>query len=205
MIRIKICGITNLDDAVAAQNLGADAVGFIFYQKSKRYISPENAKYIINSLNPFIAKVGVFVNESKENVGHIAKSVGLTHVQLHGNESVKYARSLLMPVIRAFNFSELKHVRLDDWQDFSVLIDSGSSSNPGGTGQTFPWQELVKEIQNTPFILAGGLNPENVLDAIKIAKPIAVDVSSGVELEYGKKSIEKIKQFIDKVKLSESI
>lgn len=205
MIRIKICGITNIQDAIDAQDCGADALGFIFYKKSKRYITPEDAKKIIGKLNPFIAKVGVFVNESGDKVNRIAKLAGLTHVQLHGNETVAFAKAMQLPVIRAINFNGLSSFNLKEWQEFPILVDSGNSITPGGTGEVFDWHKLSDIIKDIPFILAGGLTPDNVSDAVEITKPVAVDVSSGVELGPGKKSRKKIKLFIDKVKLSESL
>lgn len=199
MIRVKICGITNWNDASLAQDFGADALGFIFYKESKRYVDPHIAAHITGRLNPFVAKIGVFVNESIDNINEIVQHCRLTHVQLHGDESIDFAKSLNTSVIKAFNYTGEIHNQLKNWQNFDILIDSGDLQNRGGTGKTLPWDKLSVQIQR-PFILAGGLNPGNVRDAIRVKNVVAVDVSSGVEKEYGKKDPEKLKNFILKAK-----
>lgn len=200
MIRVKICGITRLEDALTAQKSGADALGFIFYKKSKRYIEPERAATIIQELNPFISKVGVFVDEDTDVINDIASKCGLTHIQLHGQESVSIAQKIHKGIIKALNYDEHLIQKINEWQDYDLLIDSGTKDHPGGTGKTLPWEAIKDIVKNYNFILAGGLNPENVSQAIKILDPPAVDVNSGVEISPGIKDHNLVKQFIRKVK-----
>lgn len=200
MTRVKICGITTIDNAIFSQENGADALGFIFYKKSKRYIQPENVKIIISRLNPFISKVGVFVNSSSAEINEITDFCSLTHIQLHGDETVEFAKTLNRPVIKALNFNDQLPAQLEIWRNYSLLIDSWNKDSRGGTGQTIPWQELKQIIGETKMILAGGLTAENVKEAIKTVKPIAVDVSSGVEKSPGIKEKQLVKQFIESAK-----
>jgi len=200
MVRIKICGITNLNDAIMAESFGADALGFIFYPASKRFIEAEKAKSIIEQLNPFISKVGVFVNKSVEEINMVSQFCGLTHVQLHGEESVESVVKLEIPVIKALSYDENLDSQLKVWENFSLLIDSGNKIERGGTGKTLPWKSLVPRIKNKKIILAGGLTADNVVEAIKIIKPLAVDVSSGVEKSPGIKDPIKLRKFIERVR-----
>ena len=200
MTRVKICGITNSEDALFAQDCGADALGFIFYKKSRRYILPEKVKKIILKLNPFISKVGVFVNCSSKKINETATNCGLTHIQLHGDETVEFAESLNRPVIKALNFNKLLLAQVDYWQNYSLLVDSGTNESRGGTGKTIPWLELKKITGDSRIILAGGLTAQNVKEAINIINPSAVDVSSGVEKSPGYKDKALVKQFIESVK-----
>jgi len=200
MIRVKICGITRLENALFAQESGADALGFIFYKKSKRCIKPDEAAAIISKLNPFISKVGVFVNESVDVINEISSQCGLTHVQLHGDEIVEMAQKINRIVIKAINFSENISVEIEKWQNYQLLIDSGTKEIPGGTGKTLPWDSLASLNIANQFVLAGGLNTDNVEKGIEALKPVAVDVSSGVEISPGIKDHNLVKQFIEKVK-----
>lgn len=200
MVRIKICGITNLNDAIMAESFGADALGFIFYPASKRFIEAEKAKSIIEQLNPFISKVGVFVNKSVEEINMVSQLCGLTHVQLHGEESVESVVKPEIPVIKALSYDENLDSQLKVWVNFSLLIDSGNKIERGGTGKTLPWKSLAPRIKNKKIILAGGLTADNVVEAIKIIKPLAVDVSSGVEKSPGIKDPIKLKKFIERVR-----
>ena len=200
MTRVKICGITNSEDALFAQDCGADALGFIFYKKSRRYILAEKVKKIILKLNPFISKVGVFVNCSSKKINETATNCGLTHIQLHGDETVEFAESLNRPVIKALNFNKLLLAQVDYWQNYSLLVDSGNNESRGGTGKTIPWRELKKITGDSGIILAGGLTAQNVKEAINIINPSAVDVSSGVEKSPGNKDKALVKQFIESVK-----
>ena len=205
MTRIKICGITNTEDAMSAQNAGAHALGFVFYKKSKRYTDPLKVREIVKQLNPFIAKIGVFVNETAEEIMNIYRMCGLTHVQLHGDENRTFADQLHLPIIKAINYSGTLKTYIKAWSDLPVLIDNGNKINPGGTGHTLSWEKIADEIDYSKIILAGGLTPENVRKAISILHPAAVDVSSGVEKEPGKKDVNKIIKFIEQVKTSELI
>ncbi|PEL08110.1 phosphoribosylanthranilate isomerase [Bacillus sp. AFS017336] len=198
-MKVKICGITDLTSAQIAVDAGADAIGFVFAE-SKRQIQIDEAKKIIKSLPNSILKIGVFVNESKETLESIYEEVGLTHLQLHGDETPEFCRSLRYPSIKAIRVESEKEVeKLSEYDCDYVLVDSPSGKYRGGNGTTFNWELLnSKKINN--LVLAGGLTIDNVLPACNIVKPLMVDVSSGVETN-GKKDYEKIKMFIKKVKL----
>ncbi|MFD4703763.1 phosphoribosylanthranilate isomerase [Gottfriedia sp. NPDC058432] len=198
-MKVKICGITDLKTAQSAINAGADAVGFVFAE-SKRRIEISEAKKIIESLPDSILKIGVFVNETKETLESIYQEVGLTHIQLHGDETPEFCRSLSFPVIKALRVQSEKDVeKIAEYDCDYILVDSPSGKYRGGNGTTFNWDLMgSKKIDN--LILAGGLTIENVIPASSVVKPKMVDVSSGVETN-GKKDQEKIKSFIKKVKL----
>jgi phosphoribosylanthranilate isomerase len=197
MIRVKICGITNLDDARAALDEGADAIGFIFYSKSPRAISFRKAGEIVGALPPFVSAVGVFVNESDVHIREAVKEAKLTHVQLHGDESPLFCQQLGLNVIKAFRVEVPED--LDPIKDFSVrgiLLDSYRKAQYGGTGKPFDWKMLSRLSPGKPIILSGGLNAENVREAIELCSPYAVDVSSGIEKSPGIKERDKMKRFI---------
>ncbi|MFZ5449276.1 MAG: phosphoribosylanthranilate isomerase [Thermodesulfobacteriota bacterium] len=203
MVRIKICGITNPEDALLAADLGADALGFIFYVKSPRYVAPEAAREIIAQLPPFVVSVGVFVDEAAAIVQELAAKVGLDWVQLHGQESPDYCRRLGRRVIKGFrikdegSLSELEPYR-DAVQAF--LLDTYKKGQMGGTGETFDWQVAREAKGFGQVILAGGLTPSNVAQAIAVAQPQAVDTASGTEAAPGKKDHEKLKNFFEAIK-----
>jgi phosphoribosylanthranilate isomerase len=203
MVRIKICGITNAGDALLAAELGAHALGFIFYQKSPRSISPDKARHMIAQLPPFVLSVGVFLDEDAAQVREIASLAGLDWVQLHGSESPEYCRSLGRRVIKGFRVrNEQIFAQLTEYQGAAqaFLLDTYRPGVPGGTGETFDWA-IARQVKKCgPIILAGGLTPENVAEAIRVAQPQAVDVASGVEAAPGKKDPEKLKAFIEAVK-----
>lgn len=205
-MRIKICGITNVEDANVAVRAGADALGFIMYRKSPRWVDPAVARSIIAGLPPFVLPVGVFVNETAERVRTLMDECGFTLVQLHGDESALYCQNLGRPTLKA--------VRLKDRGAFlalaefhgranvrGFLIDAFSDQGYGGTGQTADWGLAQEAARSTPIILAGGLSPANVAEAIQIVRPYGVDVSSGVEKSPGKKDPDKVKAFIDAARL----
>jgi len=200
MIQIKICGLTRLEDALVAESAGADALGFVFFPKSKRYIEPQRAGVISAGLKPFTARVGVFVNASVEEINKTILNAGLTHVQLHGQEQPEISLRINRPVIRAVHWNDQLEAQLEAWQETPLMVDSGNSDNPGGTGIALPWEEMPGRLGNRPFILAGGLTVQNVAQAIGATRPVAVDVSSGVEKEPGVKDHEKIMKFISEVK-----
>lgn len=199
-MKVKICGITRLEDALLAQNLGAAAIGFIFYPKSKRHITLQKACEISKNLNPFSAKVGVFVNSSADEINRTAAQCNLTHIQLHGDERPDFLQQLNRPVIKALHFSEELFKQAQDWNQTPILIDSGTRKERGGTGHSWDWSLLKKQLPNRKIILAGGLNPENIKQAIIQVKPIAVDLSSGVEQAPGIKDPHKMKQLFNKIK-----
>ncbi len=201
-VRIKICGITNKEDALAAAHLGADALGFIF-APSPRKISAERAREIIKALPPFIKTVGVFVDEDPERVSSIVAMCGLDVLQLHGSESIDYCSSFDRRVIKAVRLRSRddlenlsKYVNVVD----ALLLDTYVPNKLGGTGITFDWKLAVEARRYGRIILAGGLNPENVAAAISMVKPYAVDASSGLEQSPGVKDHEKMAQFIARVR-----
>lgn len=200
MTKVKICGITNIIEAQVAIRAGTWAIGEVFAD-SKRQIAPENAariNYAINDTN--IVKVGVFVNEEITNLKYIAKTCLLDMIQLHGDEPPEYVEELDLPVIKAFRVSAPDDIKIAyQWKPWAYLFDTGIDGEFGGTGIPFDWQWLT----NIPFaqvILAGGLNSQNVKEAIRLVRPMAVDVSSGVEFRLGGKDPKKIYEFINSVK-----
>ncbi|MGQ9687949.1 MAG: phosphoribosylanthranilate isomerase [Desulfobaccales bacterium] len=203
MVRVKICGITNPTDARLAADLGAHALGFIFYPKSPRSVAPDAARDIIKNLPPFVLSVGVFVDEEAGLVREVAETVGLDWVQLHGRESPDYCKSLGRRVIKGFRvrgeeiFEEL-HKYQGAAQAF--LLDAYKPELPGGTGETFDWEIARRAGTYGPIILAGGLTAANLAEAIQVAQPAAVDVASGVEAAPGKKDAEKLLAFFASIK-----
>jgi phosphoribosylanthranilate isomerase len=202
MVKVKICGITEVYDALSAVTYGADAIGFILYCKSKRYVDPKTVRFISKKLPPFITKVGVFVNEDRNAVLEILSYCGLDFAQLHGDESPDDCRYIGRErVIKAFRIKEEDDVKaIENYVDCvsAVLLDTYSESEYGGTGRTFNWDIAKKVIDRfeVPVILSGGLTPENIKEAVKSVLPFAVDVSSGVEEKPGKKDLSKVKDFI---------
>ncbi|MCM8779102.1 MAG: phosphoribosylanthranilate isomerase [Candidatus Omnitrophica bacterium] len=205
MVRIKICGITNAEDAQIAVNLGAHALGFVF-AKSPRKISPEKAQEIIIKLPPFIFSVGVFVNEEAEKIKQIIELCKLNALQLHGEESPKFCQEFRtrVKVIKAFRIKDERDLQVLLRYDVDAyLLDAFSPTVYGGTGKTFDWDLAIKAkkiLRNRPLILSGGLNPQNVKGAIEKVKPYAVDVSSGLEKSPGKKDKVLLEKFIQSVK-----
>lgn len=203
--RVKVCGITELEYALAAVDAGVDALGFIFVVESPRNIEPEKAREIIRRLPPFIDTVCVFVNEDVQNVVEIVQFCGGDYAQLHGSENPEYCRQLPCKVIKSLQVH-------DDMTDDILapydgvaqgfLLDTYDKDMAGGTGETFDWQIVEKISPPGPVILAGGLGPENIVEAITAVRPYAVDVNSGVESAPGIKSAEKIKKMMDSVRLT---
>ncbi|MEM7009808.1 MAG: phosphoribosylanthranilate isomerase [Thermodesulfobacteriota bacterium] len=199
--KVKICGITNLEDAQAAVELGTDALGFIFYKDSKRYVEPQIAGDIISKLPPFITTVGVFVNASVEDISEIQEKTQVSALQLHGDESPEFCSSLQGKIIKVLRVKD-KH-DLDPLAQYpveAILLDTYSDKEYGGTGSTFDWGVLKDLKTDKKIILSGGLTPENVSEAISTVRPYAVDVSSGVEASAGKKDHIKLKQFFEAIK-----
>jgi phosphoribosylanthranilate isomerase len=199
-VKVKICGITNIEDAVLSENLGADALGFIFYEKSKRYISPKTANDIIKHLSPFTLKVGVFVNENSDKINAESKTAGINIVQLHGDEKPELIAEINLPVIKAFRINdEFDFKILEEYKNCYFLFDTYSSMQFGGTGKTFNWDIIPRNITDK-IILSGGISISNIKRIIDEVNPYAVDLSSSVEEYPGKKSELKLKQFFNILK-----
>ncbi len=197
--RIKICGITSLGDALHAARAGADALGFVFYAKSPRFIGAEAAGAIIRRLPPFVSAVGLFVNATRETIDETAREAGLQCLQLHGDESPEFCAQFRIPVVKAFRVRGEETLRsLDAYSHVAGwLLDAYVEGQPGGTGERFDWGLAAEAARmGCPIILAGGLKPENVAQAISGAQPYAVDVSSGVESAPGIKDASKVESFI---------
>lgn len=206
MTKVKICGITNLEDALLSAKFGADALGFNFYEKSPRYITPEKAREIIEQLPAKILKVGVFVNENLEKIVDIAEIANLDALQLHGEETPEFANELKaktnLEIIKAFRVSsDFAPEDVLQYEVDAILLDAYSPNEHGGTGETFDW-EISNRVQEMfpKMYLAGGLTHENVIRAIYDTKAFAVDVCSGIETGYGVKDRIKLINFISKVK-----
>lgn len=234
MTWVKICGITNLEDALTAVDAGADALGFVFYEKSPRYVEPEAARQIIELLPEGVEKVGVFVGGYGENVLELICKVGLTATQLHmgvgsgsntiafGSAAPRFDRYMSVPAAMFIEHEDAAkelissvarlaesvraHLRDDSFRNFTptVFLDAGTPQQPGGTGAAFDWHKAAPAVeemrQAIRVVVAGGLNPSNVGEAMHILKPWGVDVSSGVEASPGKKDPDKVRAFVAAVR-----
>ena len=202
MTRIKICGITNLEDALAAVAAGADALGFNFYKPSPRYITPQSAREIIEQLLGSVLTVGVFVNE--EAATRIANEAGVTALQLHGDESPEYCRDVAVHryVIKTFAVADDFNTDLiKSYEAEAIMLDTRDKKLRGGTGQRFDWSIAQQVSQVVPkLFLAGGLSPENIEEAIETVRPYAVDTCSALEDTPGKKNHERMRAFIETVR-----
>lgn len=210
MFRIKICGITNSEDALAAVLAGADTLGFNFYPKSKRFVAPATAREIVTSLPKGVRSIGVFVNHSAAEICSLTAAVGLDGIQLHGDEPPTIVAQLPahLLVVRAFRCGaagltplkvHLENCRAAGRVPDAVLIDADAGAQFGGTGERADWDRVARErnmLAGTPLILAGGLTPANVAAAISVVRPDAVDVASGVEREPGLKDGRLVSDFI---------
>ena len=199
---VKICGITNEADALAATEAGADALGLMFYEPSPRNVSLKAAAEIARKLPPFVIKVGVFVNSPEDVVLRAIGECGLNIVQFHGDETPDYCQLFPVMTIKAFRIRDADSLKsLPDYQTDAWLLDAHVADKLGGTGAKFNW-DLAIEAQKLgrPIFLAGGLTPENVGEAVRKVRPYAVDVSSGVEASSGKKDHEKVRMFIQAAK-----
>jgi len=199
MVRIKICGITNLEDALSSIRSGCDALGFVFYKRSPRYLVPEKARQIIGKLPERVIKIGVFVNARKKTIRRIARLCRLDMLQLHGDESVSFCRGFSeYKLIKAFRVKGRIDLRdILSYNSYAYLFDSFAVSKFGGTGRKFDWR-LMRDLKriNRPLFLSGGLNEKNVKRAIKAFKPDWVDASSSLEAAPGRKDREKVRKFI---------
>ena len=203
-----MCGMTRLEDALCAAEAGVDAIGFIFYKKSKRYIDPADARLIIDQLPPFIDTVGVFVDKKRQDVEEIIQFCRLGFAQLHGEESPKYCERLLRfaspcQVIKAFRVGP--QTTAEDFVPYAphvkaFLLDTYDKELAGGTGRSFDWSIIEKLRLENPYILAGGLNAQNVAEAVRVVRPSILDVNSGVEVSPGVKDHSLIRAFVRTVR-----
>jgi phosphoribosylanthranilate isomerase len=214
MTWIKICGITTLDDAQVAVEAGADAVGFVFYEKSPRHVSVETAREIVRKLPEKVEKVGVFVDQVEDALCETADRAGLTAIQMHGGHEDPHVADLVAarrPDLKVLVAISMSRASPDGWAMMwrpevvhAFLIDSGDSSKPGGTGQAFDWYASENALGNIKrlgrVVAAGGLTPENVPAAMEVLQPWGVDVASGVEARPGKKDPEKVRAFVRAVR-----
>jgi phosphoribosylanthranilate isomerase len=186
---VKICGITRAEDARAAIDAGARALGFVFWPGSPRFIDPYRARAIVATLPAFVAPVGLFVNQPAEYVSGVAALVRLAAVQLHGDETVEYAHAIRRPLIKALTIGDA----VDRWpESVTVLLDAHDPARRGGTGRTIDWTAAAAVAARRRILLAGGLTPDNVAEAVERVRPFGVDVSSGVERSPGVKDHGKI-------------
>ncbi len=202
-MKVKVCGITSYEDAAMVLDMGVDALGFNFFPRSSRYIDPAAARRILDRLPPFAVSVGLFVNVSRPvEVMEMARTAGVQVLQLHGGESPEYCRDLQgWPLIKAIRIGEGPiEENLDAYSVRAFLLDARDDVLFGGTGRTFDWVRALEVKKIRPVILAGGLRPENVGDAIRTVGPYAVDVCSGVECAPGKKDAQRLKEFMNEVR-----
>jgi len=200
-VRIKICGITNPDDAAMAVAAGADAIGLVFYEQSARYVTIKQARTIVDSLPPFISRVALFVNAGADQIEDVIANVGIDTLQFHGDELETDCSRYGMAYIKAIRMHENVDLIAECKRYASasaLLLDSFDESQYGGTGQTFEWS-VIPDAITKPLILAGGLTADNVKAAIKQVNPYAVDVSGGVEISKGKKDADKMIAFTNEV------
>jgi phosphoribosylanthranilate isomerase len=201
--RVKICGITRPQDALVAAQFGADAIGLVFYQKSSRNVSIEQAKIIMQALPAFVTIVALFVNAKSSFVEHTLAELPVDLLQFHGNESPEYCQQFAKPYIKALRMSpniDIPNLVPNYIDAKALLLDTYVKGIAGGTGKVFDWQQVPKNLSK-PIILAGGLNPDNVNQAISTVQPYAVDVSGGVESNKGIKDAEKIVAFMKKIQI----
>ena len=200
MIPVKICGITNIEDARCALEAGASAVGFIFYEESARAISPDSAANIADVLPSQMKKVGVFVNHHREFIEKTFSQVPLDLIQLHGGETAEFCSGFSVPVIKVLRVKHGASMSLLNGYDVhALLLDTWKNGQYGGTGKTFDWSLLKDRTEARPIILSGGLKPENVLTAVETVRPAAIDVNSGVEVRPGIKDHDKIRSLFREI------
>jgi phosphoribosylanthranilate isomerase len=200
MVRVKICGLTNLSDALMVAEAGADALGFVLVRGSPRYIAPRELREIRRHLPPFVSVVGVFANAPLQEVREISEACHLSLVQLHGEEDPDYCSALGEGVIKAFRIRDKRSLSsLEGYRVKAILLDSYRPGKLGGTGTCFDWSLALEAKRYGHLILSGGLTPENVGKAIGTVRPYAVDVSSGVEEFVGKKDQRKVRMFLEEV------
>lgn len=207
MARVKICGITSVDDALQVADSGADAIGLVFYKKSSRYVTIDQAVEICEALPPFVSVVGLFMNASSDYVHEVMADVRCDLLQFHGDESPGFCDSFAIPYVKAVAMGHDEDEEVFDFTEYAdqfpdakaFLVDGHAPGEAGGSGQSFDWQEIPLDYP-APIILAGGLNPSNVASALQEAAVYAVDVSSGVESALGIKDAGKVQKFMQEVR-----
>ena len=203
---VKICGITRLEDAEAAVACGANALGFVFWPTSPRFIDPYRARAIVSTLPPFVTAVGVFVNQATDHVNGVATLAGLGAVQLHGDETVADASGITRPVLKAIAIAESSDEEIERWpRHVTPLLDVHDSVRRGGTGRTVDWTRAAAIARRRRIVLAGGLTPDNVADAIARVGPFGIDVSSGVEKSPGVKDHDRLRALFHAVSEADSL
>ncbi len=202
MIRIKVCGITRLEDAMSASGLGVDAIGFIFYEKSKRFIRPSDAAAIIRRIPPFISTVGIFVDASLDEICSVMGLTGIGAVQLHGDETPEFCNQCPGRVIKAFRVSsDFRLSTIRQYNGLSAfLLDTWDENLHGGTGRPLDWAVAAKATSYGNLVLAGGLGPSNLAEAIAAVTPYGVDLNSGIEILPGQKNPQKMRQAVEIVR-----
>jgi phosphoribosylanthranilate isomerase len=200
--RIKICGITRTEDAMTAAHLGVDALGFIFVKKSPRFIEVQAAAEIIRGLPSFVSRVGVFIDEPIENIVQICRTAMIDTVQLHGSETPEFCTQVPFPVIKSISVREDTDISIiDSYRTSAILLDTWSTGTSGGTGKTFDWRIAQRaSLRNEHIILAGGLGPSNIEDALQSVQPYGVDINSGVEIKPGIKNPHKMRDVVRMVR-----
>lgn len=204
--RVKICGITSVDDGLLAVNAGADAIGLVFYEPSPRYVSTTLAANIVSAAGPFVSTVGLFVNADADTVREVLAAVPLQILQFHGDESAEFCDQFQRPYMKAIRMKpdlDVERVIQRYPNAMGILLDAYQKGVPGGTGETFDWARVPSSKNSSlpPIVLAGGLNPQNVQAAIQQTQPYGVDVSGGVEQVAGKKDQQKVMNFIKNAKV----
>jgi phosphoribosylanthranilate isomerase len=201
-MKVKICGITNLQDALDAVELGADALGFIFVKSSPRHIAPDSARHIISSLPPFVTPVGVFADSPDSEILETITHTGIDCVQLYGNDSSTELKELPVPIVKAFRVAANFDVKiLQGCMASAFLLDTYVDGALGGTGKTFDWNVAVSAKAYGRVILAGGLTPDNIVEAMRTVQPYAADVNSGVESAPGKKDKSKLRNLFANIQI----
>ncbi|MCP9473203.1 MAG: phosphoribosylanthranilate isomerase [Nitrospira sp.] len=206
MVKVKICGITDGEDARVAVEAGADALGFVMYRQSPRYVRPDTVRAIVASLPPFVVPIGVFVNEETDVVRQLMDDCGFALAQLHGDETASYCEALGRPAVKAIRLKDRSSLlAVAEFHGRAgvrgFVIDAFSDQAYGGTGRPVDWTLAAEIARTAPVLLAGGLTPDNVGEAIRSVRPYGVDVSSGVEARPGKKDPVKVKSFVEAAKL----
>lgn len=198
MIRVKICGITRVEDALAAAEAGVDAIGLVFVKASRRYLAPEAAGTICRALPPFVSRVGLFMDAEPDWVERCLAEARLDWLQFHGKETAAYCAGFGRPWIKAIAMADAEQGWRSHASADALLLDSHASGELGGTGKRFDWNRVPK--LDRPWILAGGLNPDNVAEACRLLRPDGVDLSSGVEIQPGIKDVKLINRFMENIR-----